>query len=196
MSSAIIILAAGNSSRLGKPKQLLTYQGQTLIDITIAASVKTEFHPIVVVLGAYAEEIKQRSAGAEVFYAVNERWENGMSSSISFGLQTALAIEPKIENAIFTVADQVHIKAEIFEQLNTVHQSTLKNIITCAYAETTGTPALFNKKYFKELLNLTGETGAKNLLKTHGDDTVNIPFELGKIDIDTEADYNNLINNK
>lgn len=193
MSTAIIILAAGNSSRMGKPKQLLNYNGQTLLNIVIAQSVKTKFNPIVVVLGAYAKEIAKSSVNPGVVYAVNERWENGMSSSISFGLKTALNINPEIENVILTVADQVHISSEIFEKLNNRYQSAEKNIVTCTYSETTGTPTLFNKKYFKELLSLTGEAGAKSLIKEHSMDIASIPFELGKIDIDTETDYKNLI---
>ena len=193
MSTAIIILAAGNSSRMGKPKQLLSYNGQTLLNIVISESVKTNFNPIVVVLGAHAKEIAQSAINPGVVYAVNEGWENGMSSSISFGLKTALNINYEIENAIFTVADQVHISAEIIEQLDHVHQTEEKNIVTSAYAQTTGTPTLFNKKYFEELLNLTGETGAKSLIKENTDDTATIPFELGKVDIDTETDYKNLI---
>ncbi|WP_231424853.1 MULTISPECIES: NTP transferase domain-containing protein [Pedobacter] len=196
MSTAIIILAAGNSSRMGKPKQLLNYNGQTFLDIVITESAKTTFYPIIVVLGAYAAEIKQSIADKGIFYVVNENWESGMSSSISFGLQSALNIDPEIENVILTVADQVHISSEIFEALNSTHQFTNKSIVTCAYSKTTGSPSLFNKKYFEELLNLTGETGAKPVIKQYITDTATIPFELGKVDIDTETDYKKLINNK
>ncbi|RZK15662.1 MAG: nucleotidyltransferase family protein [Pedobacter sp.] len=178
---------------MGKPKQLLAYNGKTLLNIVISESIKTKFNPIVVVLGAYAKEIAQSSDYPEVIYAVNNDWENGMSSSISFGLKTALNINSEIENAIFTVADQVHISTEIIEKLHYVHHTEEKNIVTSAYAETTGTPTLFNKKYFGELLNLTGESGAKVLIKEHSEDTATISFDLGKVDIDTETDYKNLI---
>lgn len=196
MQTAIIILAAGNSSRLGKPKQLLTYNGHTLLDIVIAESLKTKFYPIIVVLGAYAEDIQQQSVNNNVVYAINQNWEDGMSSSIAFGLKTALNLYPDIENVILTVADQVHLSSVILEELNHKQQLTGKNIATAAYAQTTGTPSLFNKKYFEDLLNLNGQNGAKALIKHYIDDVVSVPFELGKVDIDTETDYNNLINNK
>lgn len=195
MSTAIVILAAGNSSRMEKPKQLLKFNGQTLLNIVITESLKTKFRPVVVVLGAYAAEIKQTSTNPEVIYSVNKDWKNGMSSSISSGLKTVLGSNPEIENAIITVADQVHISSEIFEALQSKQEQTQKNIVASAYAQTTGAPTLFNKKYFEKLLALNGTIGAKSLIKKYVDDTVTIPFELGNIDIDTETDYNNLIHN-
>lgn len=196
MSTAIVILAAGNSSRMGKPKQLLMFNGHSLLDIVITESLKTIFRPIVVILGAHATEIKQSFTNPEVTWAINKNWEKGMSSSISFGLRTALSIDDEIENAIITVADQVHISSEIFEELHNKQEQSQKNIVASAYSQTRGTPTLFNKKYFIELLNLSGTNGAKSLIKQHVNDIATIPFELGKVDIDTETDYNNLINNK
>ncbi|KQR70417.1 NTP transferase domain-containing protein [Pedobacter sp. Leaf176] len=195
MSTAIVILAAGDSSRMGRPKQLLKFNGQTLLNIVIIESLKTIFRPVVVVLGAYAVEIQQASANPDVIYSVNKDWENGMSSSISLGLKVALENNPKIEDVIITVADQAHISWEIFEELRSKQEKSQKNIVASAYAQTTGTPALFNKKYFEELLTLNGAKGAKSLIKQYVEDTTTIPFELGHIDIDTETDYNNLINN-
>lgn len=195
MSTAIVILAAGSSSRMGKPKQLLDFNGQTLLNIVIRESLKTKFRPVVVVLGAYAAEIKKASTNQEVIYSFNEDWENGMSSSISLGLKVALENNPKIENVILTVADQVHISSDIFEELQSKQEQSKKNIVASAYSKTTGTPTLFNKKYFDNLLVLSGSSGAKSLIKQYVDDTTTIPFELGNIDIDTETDYNNLINN-
>ena len=195
MSTAIVILAAGSSSRMGKPKQLLKFNGQTLLNIVVTESLKTKFRPVVVVLGAYAAEIKKASTNQEVIYSFNEDWENGMSSSISLGLKVALENNPKIENVILTVADQVHISSDIFEELQSKQEQSKKNIVASAYSQTTGTPTLFNKKYFDNLLFLSGSNGAKSLIKQYVDDTTTIPFELGNIDIDTETDYNNLINN-
>ncbi|GGI25402.1 nucleotidyltransferase family protein [Pedobacter mendelii] len=196
MRTAIIILAAGNSSRLGKPKQLLHFNGKTLLDIVTDEALKTEFWPVVVVLGAYLNEIKQIHNNPKVIYTVNENWKTGMSSSIGVGLTVLLNESPDIDSVIITVADQVYITSEIFEALNNRYQSENKNIVTSTYSQTTGTPVLFNKKYFSKLLNLSGSIGAKDLIKNNINDTASIAFELGSIDIDTETDYNNLINNK
>jgi len=195
MNTAIVILAAGNSSRMGKPKQLLKFNGQTLLDLVINETLKTNFRPVIVVLGAYEEEIKKTQSHAGAIYVVNKDWEDGMSSSISSGLNSALKIDSEIENVIITVADQAYISSQIFEDLVRKHHQVNKNIIASAYLDTAGTPALFNKKYFKELMTLKGTDGAKKIIKRNIDDATTIPFELGRVDIDTQQDYKDLINN-
>lgn len=195
MDTAIIILAAGNSSRMGRPKQLLTLNGQTFLAIVTNEALKTDFRPVIIVVGANAEEISQQHPNPKVIYARNEHWQNGMSSSISTGLAAVLNDAPDIENVIIAVADQVHISSDVFEALNKKKQSN-HHIVACDYQQTIGTPTLFNKKYFGELLNLKGPKGARGLIEQNIDDTITVPFELGSIDIDTETDYNHLINNK
>lgn len=196
MDTGIIILAAGNSSRLGKPKQLLTYQDKTLLTIVSEAALKTSFHPVVVVLGAYATEVSKAHQGLKIQYVINEEWETGMSSSIATGLTALLDTKKDIENVIIAVADQVFITARIFEKLTENHQLTGKGIVASTYGETSGTPVLFNKKYFDQLLNLQGSTGAKKIVTENAADTAKVPFEKGLIDIDTAADYDNLIQNQ
>lgn len=193
MNTAIIILAAGNSSRLGKPKQLLKYKEQTLLQIVTEAALNAKFHPVIVVLGAYADEIKTLHNHPEVMYIINETWQKGMSSSISAGVKKVLNDFPEKENVIITVADQAHITADVFTSLYKKYQTDNKSIVTSSYSETTGTPTLFNKKYFDKLVNLEGAVGAKDLIKQNMDDVASVPFELGSIDIDTEIDYKNLI---
>lgn len=193
LNTGIIILAAGNSSRLGRPKQLLTYQGKSLIDIVTNAAIQTNIKHIVVVLGAYAEQISEKQQQQGVNYIVNDSWEQGMSSSISAGLLYLRSQNKDIQQVIIAVSDQPFISKEIFKNLIKAQQETGKSIVTCRYAQTTGTPALFNKAYFDQLLSLNGNHGAKNILIAHPEDTASISFEKGDIDIDTEIDYNNLI---
>lgn len=196
MNTCIIILAAGNSSRLGSPKQLLSYQGKTLLHKVSSEALITSCKPIIVVLGAYAKEIILQHNRPEITYIVNDDWQSGMASSIIKGLTTTLAINNEIENIIIAVSDQPFISAEIFENLIKAHISTNKGIVASEYAKTIGTPTLFNKKYFKQLLSLSGTAGAKKILEANVADSTTITFEMGYIDIDTENDYNNLINNK
>lgn len=194
MNTGIIILAAGNSSRLGKPKQLVSYQGKTLLDIASMAAIESSCKPLVVVLGAYASEILEQHQHAGISYIINESWAEGMSSSISAGLTTLLAQDNTLQQLIIAVADQPFISSEIFEILIKKQQHSGKSMVASSYAQTIGTPALFRRKYFDELLSLSGNEGAKHLLKQYPEDRETISFELGHIDIDTETDYNNLIN--
>lgn len=192
MDTGIIILAAGNSSRLGRPKQLLEFKHKPLIEHCINAALQTEFRPVIIVLGAYASEIRKKLP-AEVSWMINENWSAGMSSSIAAGLAEGLRQSPSLENIILTVSDQPFITADIFEALKQKHIHTKKGIIASAYAKTMGTPALFHKQYFPQLLSLTGNNGAKAMLKLHDNDVETVAFPLGNVDIDNETDYHNLI---
>jgi molybdenum cofactor cytidylyltransferase len=193
MNTGIIILAAGNSSRLGRPKQLLKYKGKTLLDLVTAEALKIPTIPTVVVLGAYSKEILNHHTYLEIAYIVNPNWQTGISSSIAAGMSAIGNQSKEIENVIIAVADQVFITSKVFEKLLQKRKLSSKGIIASSYAETVGTPVLFSKKYFEKLLSLTGNTGAKSIVQLNMEDTEIIPFELGHIDIDTETDYNNLI---
>jgi len=190
--TGIIILAAGNSSRLGRPKQLLPYQGKTLLSHVIAESLKASLHPVVVVTGAYCAEIQHSLQGQAVDLVYNAHWETGMASGIVAGLNKVLASDPHSRTLIVAVCDQPYISAKLFQALVDTHTVSGKGLIACAYSETTGTPVLFDHRYFKELSTLAGDAGAKQLLKRYPDDMLTIPFPQGSIDIDTEEDFQRL----
>lgn len=191
--TGIIILAAGNSSRLGRPKQLLEYKESTLLKNTISEALKIKNALILVVTGANHDTIQKEFNFPEIKICLNADWQNGMSSSIVKGLSDLLNINPDCEQCIFAVCDQPFVTNLIFENLIIEQDKTKKGIIASAYSETLGTPVLFDKKYFKELLNLTGQEGAKKLIKKHSEYTASISFEKGNVDIDTEDDYSKLI---
>jgi molybdenum cofactor cytidylyltransferase len=192
MSTGIIILAAGNSSRLGNPKQLLSFRGKTLLATTIEAAEQTPCAPVVLVLGAYANEILAAHVDLNINYIINDSWPAGMATSIAAGLSKMIDLEPNTENVIITVSDQPFVTSSIFQGLLDSWKNTGKNMIASQYAHTIGTPALFNRKYFEQLTLLKGNSGAKHILTRYVDDMTTIPFELGHIDIDTETDYKNL----
>ncbi len=193
MKTGIIILAAGSSSRLGRPKQLLNYKGKTLLQTVINEALETNCQPVIVVLGAHAKEITALHQYNEINMVINENWETGMASSIITGLSTIIKDNSEVESIIIAVADQVFIKKSNFNNLIEKQKETGKNIIASTYAETMGTPVLFKKDYFEALLSLKGAEGAKKILKQYHQDVETVVFEHGGIDIDTETDYDNLI---
>jgi molybdenum cofactor cytidylyltransferase len=194
VTTGIIILAAGNSSRLGRPKQLLEYNGYTLLRNTIINAKLVPNSLVVVVTGAYKPLMDKELSYTAAKVVHNADWEAGMASSIVIGLHKLLALNRDITTSIFTVCDQPFVTAEIFKGLQQQYITTEKGIVASAYAETLGTPVLFSKKYFSYLLSLNGHEGAKKILSAFSDDVAAVTFEKGAIDIDTIDDYNNLIN--
>lgn len=193
MNTGIIILAAGASSRLGRPKQLLDYKGKTLLQTVVNEALNTNCKPVMVVLGANADEIANKHQNDQISIVINDGWENGMASSIVAGLSTMIKANSEINSIIIAVADQAFIKMSNFNNLIEKHKETGKNIIASTYDETIGTPVLFKKDYFEALLALKGAEGAKKILKQYPQDLETVVFERGGTDIDTETDYNNLI---
>jgi molybdenum cofactor cytidylyltransferase len=190
--TAIIILAAGNSSRLGRPKQLLPYQGKTLLTHITTEAIAASLNPVVVVTGAFHAEVSDSLQGGPIEIVYNQHWEKGMASGIVAGLSKVLSLHPGTEAVIIAVCDQPHISALLLRQLMEKHTGSGKRIVASAYSGIVGAPVLFDHKYFGELSMLSGDAGAKQLLKKYPDDLITVPFPQGDIDIDTEEDFQRL----
>lgn len=191
--TGVIILAAGSSSRLGQPKQLLEFKGKTLLEIAVEAAQNSLANSCVIVLGANADLIVEKIRHTKVDQVVNENWENGMASSMQKGLKYLMEnSEP--DQIILMLSDQPFVDSKILNLLIENKLNTNSEIIACRYKETFGVPVLFTKKYFPELLSLAGNEGAKKLVMARQDDLHTIDFPRGAIDIDTIEDYLNLKN--
>jgi molybdenum cofactor cytidylyltransferase len=188
----IIVLAAGASSRLGRPKQLLAFDGQTLLQHTLQAAVASNAGPVVVVLGAQADLIKKGIADAFVHVVENTEWPEGMASSIRCGLKTLLEISPSAQGAVLMVCDQPYVNPALLNKLIATHQATGKPMVACSYGDTVGPPALFHASVFPELLRLKGDVGARSILREQAGEVEAISFPEGVIDVDTEQDYEKL----
>jgi molybdenum cofactor cytidylyltransferase len=191
--TAILILAAGSSSRLGQPKQLLSYQHKTLLQNTIEAAQMVSAEKVLVILGDNHDVISAGIASTGVKTVFNEDWEIGMSSSIRLGLARLLVEDTTLDAVILTVCDQPFITDKVFRALLAEARTSVRSIIASSYSGTLGTPVLFGRKYFEELALLEGIEGAKTLLIKYHDQVANVPFDKGEIDIDTPEDYNKLI---
>ncbi|MDR7132371.1 molybdenum cofactor cytidylyltransferase [Algoriphagus sp. 4150] len=191
MKTGIIILAAGESSRLGYPKQIAQFKGKTLLQLAIDAANDSKADKRVLVLGAFRDEIKKTFPGASIPNIPNPHFQKGMSSSIKIGLEYMLKFD-KPDQVIIMLCDQPFVDAKILNKLIATQKKEGKGIVACAYSKTIGVPILFGEAYFKELMELTGDEGAKNIALAHEDDLVTVSFPKGKVDIDTEEDLRDL----
>jgi molybdenum cofactor cytidylyltransferase len=185
----IILLAAGGSSRLGKPKQLLLYKGQTLLQNTLSVALTSNAQSVIVVLGANADILQTEITNGKIHVVVNDDWQEGMGSSIRTGVKAITEINPSTEGVILLVCDQPFINSALLNNLITAHQKTGKEIVACTYGNTFGPPVFFHQSLFSELLQLKGDTGARSIVQKHLDNMEAIPFPEGIFDIDTEGDY-------
>lgn len=189
----IIILAAGASTRMGTPKQLLRYQGYSLLRHTVEVAVASVCRPIIVVLGAYAQQIQPEISQLRVQVVENLQWTEGMSASIRVGIQ-ALSAAQEIEAVILALCDQPFVSTQIINQLVKAYYSTNKSIVACEYAKTLGVPALFSYPLFSELMVLKGGEGAKQVIKKYTQEVIGVSFPEGATDIDTPKDYEQFLN--
>ena len=189
--TAIVILAAGPSSRMGSAKQNLVYDGQTLLQRAVKNALSVT-ETVLVVLGANREDIEYSIKDQPVNILYNTNWPEGMATSISLAVEEIQSAYLNITSIIFMLCDQPFADADLLQQLIDVSETSDKGIMASEYHNTLGVPALFKQAYFPYLLALKGKEGAKKLLLQHADDVQAIPFPLGEVDIDTLEDFEKL----
>jgi molybdenum cofactor cytidylyltransferase len=187
-----VILAAGESSRFGRPKQLVPFRGKSLVRRVVDAAKDANCSAIVVVLGSRRDQIERELKETAAIVAENEDWRRGVGSSIRVGLESAVNQAPDIEAIVLLTCDQPFLKTDTIERLIAMYEKTKKAIVASSYSETLGVPALFDRSCFQELLALDDETGAKTIILSNRDRVAELLFLEGKIDIDTVADYEKL----
>jgi molybdenum cofactor cytidylyltransferase len=186
--TGLIILAAGESRRLGQPKQNLLFKGKTLLHCAIESGQLAQCNPIIVVLGANADMITP-IAGTITLY--NKDWREGMASSIRIGVEE-IKKDLSVKQVVIMLCDQPFVDPKLLSTLVDKQVETGKPIVACAYNATIGVPVLFERTLFAELALLRGHEGAKKILNTHTNEVATIQFEQGSIDIDTFEDYEEL----
>ena len=192
-SYGIILLAAGASSRLGKPKQLLTYNNKTLLQHSLQIAIATEIEPIVTVLGANSGLLRESLENQKGLTIINEGCGEGMASSIRCGMEALLKTAPALDGIIIMVCDQPFVTSKLLTDLVKKHQLTRKPIIASSYNSNLGTPALFDTTIFAHLRSLKGDSGAKKMMQANPDWVASVDFPFGEFDIDTNADYDLLM---
>lgn len=185
--TGIIILAAGNSMRMGRPKQLLTYQGRPLVRHAADVALRSICAPVIVVLGAHANLIRPALAGLPVEAVLNKRWEEGMGTSIQAGIDTAQLLG--LSGVILALADQPLVTPDILNSLVEAHYSENRPIVAAHYADTVGVPVYFSRDYFPHLMALKPSQGCKSVILAHEYQAFHLACPAAEIDIDTPHDY-------
>jgi molybdenum cofactor cytidylyltransferase len=190
---ACLLLAAGSSSRMGKPKMLLPFNGKTLLQHAIDEVNKLSDNKLLVVTGRHHDLTEKILLEQKISFVENKNWEEGMGSSIQTGMQYILEKYSEPENVIILVCDQPYLSSSLLLQLIAAQEQTGRGISVSAYDNTFGTPVLFTKKYFNQLVLFNGQAGAKKIVYQFIEDTVAVDFPKGNIDIDTLEDYEQLL---
>jgi molybdenum cofactor cytidylyltransferase len=180
---------------MGKPKQLLTYGSHTLLRHAAEVAVASCCGPVFVVLGAHASRLQREIEDLPVRSVLNERWADGMGSSIQAGLAALTTSDGPAGDAgavILMLCDQPYVTAVLINDLVRAYHGTGKGMIASEYGGTLGVPALFGREHFAELSRLSGAAGAKGLIAAHASEVVSVPFPKGLTDIDTPEDYQQL----
>ena len=188
----IIVLAAGASVRMNSPKQLLQFKGKTLLRRAVETAIESVCNPVIVVLGANFEKIKQEIVDLPVEIVFNKNWQSGLSSSIKLGIENLIKIAPNIAGSIISLADQpfvttnhINLFAEKFYQSNDL-------IIAAEYNEARGVPAIFAREVFDDFNEISGDKGAKVIMEKWRESLTTINLPEAAFDIDTPQDFERL----
>jgi molybdenum cofactor cytidylyltransferase len=173
----------------GQPKQLLKFEGKTLLRRAAETALNTGCRTIAV-LGANADEAKKEIADLPLQIVVNENWAAGIGESIKTGLSALLPENPSA--VVIMLCDQPFVTTETVNRLIEKHKQTGAPVAACFYNETLGVPALFARALFDELSNLAGGAGAKAIIKKHAAEVAHTPASEAAFDVDTQADFQKL----
>jgi CTP:molybdopterin cytidylyltransferase MocA len=189
MPVAAILLAAGASRRLGRPKQLLVFEGETLLDRAVRLAAEAGSSPVIAVLGAHFLEIPAAIPQHDSIRVINDKWEQGIATSIQAGLHALSAIAPKAPGVLLMTCDQPRLTAMHLRRLIKAFKAgDCHGIAASAYAGSLGVPAVFTCEVFSWLHKLKGDEGARKVLLRPPCPLVKIDFPGGEVDIDEPAD--------
>ena len=182
---------------MGKAKQLLPYHGESLLGHAARTASESLCHPVLVVLGANATQLRRELRDAEVYSTVNEFWPEGIGSSIRFGVATLEQLA-RIEALVIMLCDQPLVEANVIDRLVRTYLRTRVPVVASKYEKdhdlVVGAPALFGRALFPELLNLRGNQGARQVVARHRRETVVVEVPEAVFDVDTPRDYEMLQN--
>jgi molybdenum cofactor cytidylyltransferase len=186
-----VILAAGGSSRLGRPKQLLAYKGRPLLDHVVQNALSSNLGEIIVVLGAERGRVRVLMDLSKVHVVENEQFAKGQSTSVVVALDN---VDQGAAGVLILLGDQPGVSADVINAVVAAFDGDPQTIVMPSWRGTPANPVLFGRAYFSELRQLTGDEGARDLVKQASDHVCLVPIDQPvPQDVDTEADYQHLI---
>lgn len=186
---AILILAAGASRRMGRPKQLLPWKNQPLIRYVAGQALALPKRPVLVITGAYSDLVCHALQDMPVELAHCADWASGMGHSLAFGIARLEVLCPEVSGVMVLLSDQPLVEAGYLERLGVQFEKQgAKGIVASSYAQTLGPPLVFSRDFFPELKALRGDRGARMLLERFATEVHPIPFPEGALDWDTPED--------
>lgn len=192
MATAALVLAAGASLRLGRPKQLLPWGDQSLLARIISETMAWPVDVVWCVLGYEADRILDEAGLPDVPIVINPEWESGMASSLRVGLD-ALSQDPRLDRTFIVLGDQPSIPRTVVERLLEAANRSRAPAIVPRYRYTWSNPVLISRRLWLRLMSLSGDEGAKRLLKAHPEWVEEVWFDLlPPRDVDTQADVEEL----
>ncbi|MEP6779259.1 MAG: nucleotidyltransferase family protein [Gemmatimonadaceae bacterium] len=186
-----VVLAAGGSSRLGEPKQLLTYaNGETLVHRSVRDAIDAGATPVIVVVGAHAAPVRQSvqdfiESSYDVTVIENVDWNNGLSSSIECGVNALMGMNAGVTGVLLLTCDMPSVSLSHLQKLRDAFNAIAVRVAS-AYGNTRGIPAIIAEEEFAQLTKLSGDKGAKSLFEQSG--TVVVELIGGAFDLDTRHD--------
>jgi len=184
-----ILLAAGESKRMGELKQLMPFgQNTTIVEQAIDNLLSSAVSEVIVVVGYRAEEVIKSIVGKPVKIAINPNYRQGMSTSIIAGLNL---VDSRAQAVMLTLGDQPLINSRTINKLIEEFHNHDRGIAIPTYQDRRGHPTIFAIKYKEKLLELKGDIGGRQIVKDHPDDILEVAVNAGGIitDIDTISDY-------
>ena len=176
---AAVVLAAGASRRLGEPKQLEKLGNETLLERTVRVAREAGLAPIVVALGCQSDRILANSSLGDATTVVNKQWEEGMASSIRLGVSIARTLAPELGGLIILACDQPAVTPQHLQSI-----ASATTVTASSYAGRRGVPAYFPAASLEQLMELSGDAGARELLLA----ACSIELPHGELDVDTQDD--------
>jgi CTP:molybdopterin cytidylyltransferase MocA len=184
-----LLLAAGQASRFGGPKQLAVFQDESLVRRSLVLGIQATGQQTVLIVGAQWQAVYEDCGSLAPFIVNNENYASGMASSIACGTR---AVQPMADAVLILLADQPLITIDHLISLEKAWRAQPSNIVATAFKQIVGPPVIFPAAYFAALLALNGDAGARCVLEENSDAVVKIPFADAAVDIDTAEDLQRL----